>query len=315
MRPAGGRRPLGTPVAKERPNAPPDEEVAVNKPTPAHPTTPPALNVRAFGLTDTGRVRPSNEDSFLIAEMARTLWVRQTNLPQPQTHHGRNRAHLFLVADGMGGHQAGEVASALTLESVEAFVLHLLRRFSNLQADDEAGVVKDFQSALSQADARLFREVALHPEWAGMGTTLTLAFVSGCVLFVVHAGDSRCYLFRGGLLRQLTTDHTIAAELAREGVIKVADIPRSPFRHVVTNVIGGKNVGVNVEVQKVGLKAGDKVLLCSDGLSDMLDDERIARILAEESDPETACARLVAGANTAGGPDNITAVIARFETA
>lgn len=273
----------------------------------------PGLSVRAFGQSDRGQVRTSNEDSFLIAEMARTLWVRQTNLPQPQTQYGRNRAHLFLVADGMGGHAAGEVASALTLESVEAFVLHLLRRFSNLQADDEPAVLREFQTALRQADARLFQEIAQHPEWAGMGTTLTLAFVSGRVLFVIHAGDSRCYLFRERALRQLTADHTIASELVRQGVIKAAEASHSPFRHIVTNVIGGTEVGVQVEVQKIDLKTGDVVPLCSDGLSDMLDDRGMAQILSAETDPEAACTRLLAQANAAGGRDNITAIVARFE--
>src|SRR5262249_49912947 len=160
------------------------------------------------------KVRSSNEDRFLIAELARTLWVRQTNLPQPQTHHGRNRGHILLVADGMGGHQAGEVASAVTVASIEAFVLHLLKRFSNLRATDEQAVLTDLQEALRQADARIFEETAQRPEWKGMGTTLTMALASGWKLFVIHAGDSRCYLYRGGKLRQLTNDHTMAEELA-----------------------------------------------------------------------------------------------------
>src|SRR6516162_7537225 len=153
------------------------------------PVLPPVA-VHAHGLTDRGQTRPSNEDHFLIAELTRTLWVRQTSLPQQPTHHGRNRGHVFLVADGMGGHQAGEVASALTVATIEAFILHLLKRFSNLHVADEAGVLKDFQAAFSQAEARLAQEAAHHPEFAGMGTTLTLAFASGWNLFVVHAGDS-----------------------------------------------------------------------------------------------------------------------------
>jgi protein phosphatase len=284
----------------------------VKSPTSDQPGAVAGLSVRAFALTDQGRVRTSNEDSFLIAEMARTLWVRQTNLPQPQTQYGRNRAHLFLVADGMGGHNAGEVASALSLESVEAFVLHLLRRFSNLQPSDEAGVLKDFQTALRQADARLLEEAAHHPEWKGMGTTLTLAFASGRSLFVVHAGDSRCYLLRDGQLRQLTEDHTVVGELARHGALTPAQAQHHPFRHVVTNVLGGKESSLRIDVQRIDLKPGDVVLLCSDGLSDMLDNEQIAKILAAVPEPEATCARLVAAANEAGGKDNITALVAHF---
>jgi protein phosphatase len=273
----------------------------------------PPVAVRSFGLTDKGQVRTSNEDHFLIAELTRTLWVRQTSLPQQPTHHGRNRGHIFLVADGMGGHQAGEVASALTVASIEGFVLHLLKRFSNLRATDEQAVLRDFQAALRQADARLFEEAAHHPELAGMGTTLTMAFASGWNLFVVHAGDSRCYLFRGGSVRQLTADHTMAQELALRGVIRPEQVRQHQYRHVVTNVLGGNEAGVQAEMHKVSLQTGDVVLLCSDGLTDMLADDHIATILAAEREPQLACRKLVAQANAAGGKDNITAVVGRFE--
>jgi serine/threonine protein phosphatase PrpC len=274
---------------------------------------PPPVAVRSFGLTDRGRVRPTNEDQFLIAEMARTLWVRQASLPQPETHHGRNRGHVFLVADGMGGHQAGEVASALSVATIETFVLHVLHRFSNLKAADEQGVVKDFQAALRQADARIAEEAARDPARAGMGTTLTLAFVTGWKLFVLHAGDCRCYLFRRGDLRQLTADHTVAVELARQGVIRPEEVRCHPYRHTVTQFLGRGNGDGPFEVHRADLETGDVLLLCSDGLSDMLADDRIAAVLAAESDPRSACERLVAEANARGGRDNITAVVARFE--
>ena len=277
--------------------------------------TPPPIAVHSFGLSDRGQVRETNEDHFLIAELARTLWVRQTSLPQESTQYGRNRGHIFLVADGMGGHQAGEVASALTVTTIETFVLHLLRRFSNLQATDEPTVSKDFQAALCQADTRLAEESAHHPEFAGMGTTLTMAFVSGWKLFVFHAGDSRCYLYRGRQLRQLTADHTVAAELARQGVIKPDEVCHNRFRHVVTNALGGTESGVKVDVQKIDLEAGDVMLLCSDGLTDMLADERIETILKSAPDPQAAGERLVAEANDAGGRDNITVVVGQFKAA
>jgi serine/threonine protein phosphatase PrpC len=280
---------------------------------PNAPTPPPPVAVSAHGFTDRGKVRETNEDQFLIAELARTLWVKQTSLPQAPTQYGRNRGHIFLVADGMGGHRAGEVASALTVTTIETFVLHLLKRFSNLRATDEETVLTDFQAALRQADSRLAEESAHHPEFAGMGTTLTMAFASGWRLFVFHAGDSRCYLYRGGRLRQLTADHTVAAEMARQGVIKAEEVCRNRFRHFVTNALGGHESGVRVDVEKVELETGDMMLLCSDGLTDMLSDERIADVLKAESDPAAACARLVAEANDAGGPDNVTAIVARFE--
>jgi protein phosphatase len=279
----------------------------------ASPST--AFKVRAFGLTDPGKVRPSNEDNFLVADLSRTLRIQQTSLPQAATFQGRSRGHVLLVADGMGGHAAGEVASALSVEAVESFVVELLRRFSNLQASDEHGVISDLRQAVCQADARIVEEVALHPELAGMGTTLTMAFSSGSRLFVIHAGDSRCYLFRNGSLEQLTEDHTVVAEMVGRGEISAEQARHHPHRHVVTNVLGGGHAGVRVDVQRVSLEPGDVLLLCSDGLTDMLDDDRIAATLAAEPEPEAVCERLVAQANEAGGQDNITAVVARFETA
>jgi protein phosphatase len=271
--------------------------------------------VHSYGLTDRGKVRESNEDNFLIAELARTLWVRQSSVPHPHTHYGRNRGHVFLVADGMGGHLAGEVASALGVTAIEGFVLHLLRRFSNLQATDEQGVLKDFQGALREANARIFEETSHHPEWTGMGTTLTMAFASNWKLFVVHAGDSRCYLFRAGGLRQLTTDHTWVGELVRHGLLKAEQAVDHPYRHVVTNVLGGTEASVNAEVQRHDLEAGDVVLICSDGLTDMVDDGAIAAILRAEPTPQAACEKLVAAANEQGGKDNVTVIITRFDAA
>lgn len=292
-------------------------QVSRHPETPILATQPCPLIVRSFGLTDPGLVRESNEDQFLIAELARTLWVHQTSVPQSPTHYGRNRGHIFLVADGVGGHKAGEVASALSVASIEAFVLHILHRFSNLEVSDEQTVAKDFQAALRQADARLFEEASHHSEFVGMGTTLTMAFATGRKLFVIHAGDSRCYLFRGGKLRQLTLDQTVAAELARHGVIKPEQVRRHPFRHNVTNFLGDRKrsePGVQVEVQMTNLERGDKILLCSDGLTDMVAEDQIAAILATEREPQLACERLVAAANDEGGEDNITAVVACIET-
>ena len=310
---AGGPSPVRPPCEDHAMTSSDQPDTLPYAPHPAAPSVP--LAVRAFGLTDPGRVRSGNEDHFLVADLSRTLRVRQTSLPQAVTQQGRSRGHVLLVADGMGGHAAGEVASALTVETVEAFVVELLRRFSNLQADDEHGVVQDLREAVRQADARILEEAQEHPELAGMGTTLTLAFVNGRRLFVVHAGDSRCYLLRGGKLERLTEDHTLVAELVGRGAITPEQARRHPHRHVVTNVLGGDKAGVQVDVRRATLEAGDVLLLCSDGLTEMLDDERIAAVLMAETEPEAACERLVAEANEAGGKDNITAVVARFDEA
>ncbi len=147
-----------------------------------------------------------------------------------------------------------------------------------------------------------------------MGTTLTMAVVSGRRLFVAHAGDSRCYLYSGGTLRQLTTDHTLAAEMAQSGLISPGQKAHHPWRHVVTNLLGGSELGVRAEVHLLDLHPGDVLVLCTDGLTDMVPDETIAAVLAEEADPEAACQRLIDEANLNGGEDNATVVLARFDS-
>jgi PPM family protein phosphatase len=271
--------------------------------------------VRSFGVTDPGRVRPSNEDHFVIVELARTLSVHQTSVPQAKAQYSSHRGHLFLVADGMGGHQAGEVASALGVVTVEGFLLNTLKRFFHMEVPEEQNVMKEFQAALLQADARIFKEASQHPEMIGMGTTLTLAFAVDWGLLVAHAGDSRCYLFSRGDLYQLTQDHTLVAEMVRRGFLSATEASRHPSRHVVTNVLGGPEPGVQVEMHKVDLEPGDVVLLCSDGLTGMVPDARIAAILEEEREPRRACERLVAEANALGGKDNITVIVGCFADA
>jgi serine/threonine protein phosphatase PrpC len=271
--------------------------------------------VRSFALTDPGRVRPANEDHFVIVELARTMSIHQTSVPQAKVQYSSHRGHLFIVADGMGGHQAGEVASALGVVSVEGFLLNTLKRFFHLQVPEEQNVMKEFQHALMEADARIFEEAYQHPEMLGMGTTLTMAFAVNWRLLVAHAGDSRCYLLSRSGLHQLTQDHTKVAEMVRLGVLSPDEAARHPNRHVITNVLGGHEPGVRVEMHKLDLEPTDVVLLCTDGLSEMVPDTRIAAILEEEQEPRRACERLVAEANERGGKDNITAMVARFEEA
>ena len=167
------------------------------------------LTVKAFGITDTGKVRTTNEDQFLIAELTKAMRVWQTSLPEPKVQVGEERAHLFLVADGMGGHQAGERASALAVVAIEQFTLNTFKWFLGSDGTEAQKVLAQFQSALSQADARIVEEAAEHPELSGMGTTVTMAFHLGAQLCVVHVGDSRAYLYRDGELHQLTQDHTL----------------------------------------------------------------------------------------------------------
>ena len=147
-----------------------------------------------------------------------------------------------------------------------------------------------------------------------MGTTLTMAFAVDWRLFVAHADDSRCYLYSGNRLQRLTQDHTVTAEMVRKGMISPQSQANHPWRHVVTNILGGTERGVQAELHSLDLHAGDVLLLCSDGLTEMVPEGQIAGILREETLPQIACERLVAEANRLGGKDNITAVVARFES-
>jgi protein phosphatase len=271
------------------------------------------LRVRSHGLTDPGRVRPANEDSFLIADLAKAMHVQQSSLDEPETHYGAECGHLFIVADGMGGHQAGEQASSLAVRTIERETLNTLKWFFHLQGPEEKNVLGEFQAALRHADRTLFEAADRRPEFHGMGTTVTMAYALGHELFVVHVGDSRCYLYRDGRLYRLTRDHTLTAELVRRGALQPEEAAHHPYRHIITNCVGGTDPGVEVEAHKLDLAPGDLVLLCSDGLTEMVDDGRIAEVLRDETDVKSACARLVEMANQAGGKDNITVVLARFD--
>src|SRR5688500_2750496 len=166
--------------------------------------TPRVLDIKAFGITDKGRVRPANEDQFLIAELTKAMRISHTSLPEPHVRFGEERAHLFLVADGMGGHQAGETASALAVVAIEHFTLNTLKWFFASNGPEAQRVLAQFQKALREADKRILEEAAEHPELTGMGTTLTVAYFLGEDLCIVHVGDSRAYVWRQGELHQLT---------------------------------------------------------------------------------------------------------------
>jgi protein phosphatase len=271
------------------------------------------LEARCFGLTDRGKVRPSNEDQFLVAELAKALRVLHTSVTQPSLQQSSGRNYLLVVADGIGGSAGGERASALAIDSVESFVLETCQWCDQLRGREEDALFADFRRAVARAHARVLAEGSAHPALRGMGTTLTLALCLDGELFVAHAGDSRCYLFRDGLLYQLTADHTVAEELVRQGALSPDEAAQSRWSHVVTNAVGGSTAEMKVELHKVRLQAADVLLLCSDGLTGMVSDAELARVLRDQAYPEAACRRLVARANEAGGKDNITVIVARFE--
>ena len=269
--------------------------------------------VTAYGISDKGRVRRANEDQFLIAELTKTMRIWQTSLPDRDAQFGDERGHLFLVADGMGGHEGGCEASALAVMAIQQFTLNTLKWFFEANTQEAQRVLAQFQTALREADARVHQEAEEHTNLSGMGTTVTLAYHLERQLCIVHVGDSRAYLYRDQGLQQLTRDHTVVAELVRTGAIEPQDVATHRFRHVITNVVGGTETGVKVEAHALEVQPGDWILLCSDGLTEMITADAVAAALQTLSDPEAVCRRLVAHANDAGGRDNITVVAVRFD--
>lgn len=268
-----------------------------------------------FGAqTHPGKVRGNNEDHFLIARLAKTMQVYKTSLPgDGKTQVSEEEGHLIVVADGMGGAAAGERASALAVESVESFVQNTLQWFLHLGGRDEHVLLSELRESLERADRTLIESARSNPALQGMGTTLTMAYCVGSELFIVHAGDSRAYLFREGELDQLTNDHTLVQALVDDGAISSEQARRHARRHVVTNVIGGPRPGVFVEIHKLVARDGDLLLFCSDGLTEPVDDATIAEVLRDQTDPQACCNRLVDLALRGGGPDNVTAIVARYQ--
>jgi protein phosphatase len=271
--------------------------------------------VRFGARSEIGRVRGRNEDHFLVARLAKAMRVCRTNLPE---HHrdqdADEQGHLFIVADGMGGAAGGAQASRMAVESVEDFVLNAVHWFLHLGGSEEATLQAELRQALERADRQITRRSRRQPGLYGMGTTLTLAYNVGPDVFLVHAGDTRAYLLRGDRLDQITQDHTLVQLLVEGGQIRPEEARHHPRRNVVTNVVGGPTPGVYAEFHKLRLHPGDVLLLCSDGLTGPVEGPRIESALRDHrDDPEAAADRLVELALEAGGPDNVTVVVARFD--
>jgi PPM family protein phosphatase len=270
------------------------------------------LTLQSFGATDRGKVRDSNQDQFVVATLMRALWIEQSSVPQPKIQYADDRAHAFLVADGVGGEQGGEQASALAVGAIEGFLLNALGWLLALDGAADASALRDFQAAVRRADACVHAAAANDPALLGMGTTLTMAYSVGSDLFVAHAGDSRCYLKRAGALHQLTHDDTYVQELVDNGVVSASDAAHHSLRHMITNVVGGSTPGVRIEVHHLIIEPGDLLLVCTDGLTGMLSDARIQTVLEAAPNAEQACTDLIRLANDQGGTDNITVVVARY---
>jgi len=274
---------------------------------------PPRVAVSFGALTDRGKVRGKNEDHFLVARLTKTMRICATSLPSDgQAPVSEEEGYLVIVADGMGGAAAGEHASALAVESVEAFVQNTLKWFLHLGGREERVLFDELRQSLRRADQTLFERAQGNPALFGMGTTLTMAYCVADDVYIAHAGDSRAYLFRDGQLIQVTADHTVVQALVDAGMISADEARHHHRRHVVTNVLGGPSEGVHAEIHKINLRDGDVLLFCSDGLTEPVADDEIAAVLAGHADPEEAAQTLVGRALEAGGPDNVTVVVARY---
>ncbi|MBA4064317.1 MAG: serine/threonine-protein phosphatase [Isosphaera sp.] len=266
-----------------------------------------------FGMTDLGRVRRNNEDQFLVAELVKRLRVVRTSVPDIREADWSDGVvgHLLVVADGMGGMAGGEVASGLAVETISWYVTQTMPWFYRQQDGREAELEAELRQAV-EACQRTVADAAANSHLRRMGTTLTMAYVLWPRVYVVHAGDSRCYLRRGTVLHRMTKDHTVAQRAVDAGVMTAAQAENSPLGHALWNCIGGCEVGVKPDVYKATLEPGDELLLCSDGLTRRLSDVEVGNLLLAGATAEAAARSLVQAANDAGGEDNITVVVARL---
>lgn len=275
------------------------------------------LTAELGAATHIGHFRENNEDSYLTMQFSRSLERMATNLDEQMLEPNYSlTGYGLLVADGMGGMAAGEVASRLALSKLVELIVDTSDWILALKQDKEARVVmKRMTDRFFQIDQILKEEARVDDTLGGMGTTLTVAGTLGRDLVIGHIGDSRAYLLRGQTFRQLTTDHTLGQALIDAGVASSDDPATRSMRHVLTAAIGSLAEGTEPQVQRFRLTRGDQLLLCTDGLTAMVDDEIIANVLRQRESAQSACDELIELALGAGGSDNITALLARFTPA
>ncbi len=280
-------------------------------PTGSIPRKPTDAEIDVYGLSDVGRVRKENQDHFLVASLEKHLAMRMGNIPDPtlRTPDMNRLAFLMMVADGVGGGQGGAEASRFTLDAITAYVTRGMHAYYTADAGDDEAFAIALQAAALRAHTKLVERASTEPALAGMATTLTLFLGVWPRAYLLHVGDSRCYQFRDGVLQQLSRDQTMAEDLLAAGVITRDDRAHQRWSNVLSSAIGGPNT-VPV-VTGVDNEWGVVHLLCSDGLTKHVSDERITERLAHMTSARQACEALLQDALDAGGTDNITVIIAR----
>jgi len=265
-------------------------------------------------LSHQGLVRTNNEDSFLVTTLERRMRTLVTNVPARQISQNYSEvAYGMIVADGMGGAAAGEVASRTAIASLVDLVIETPDWIMRLDDEQTRQVLKRTNERIGKLAAALTEAAKINPQLSGMGTTLTLAVSLGSDLLIAHVGDSRAYLFTEGQLLRLTKDQTMAQLLADLGVISSDDVAIHHARHVLTSAITAGGSKIEVELHHLYLASGDQLLLCSDGLTDMVADNDIKAILKENKKAAESCQALVDAALAAGGKDNVTVIIAKYQ--
>jgi protein phosphatase len=260
-----------------------------------------------------GNVRPNNEDHYFTASFGRSLRTLLTNLPAGQVPERHDEVgYAFVVADGLGGEAAGEVASSLALTVAYNLFVNTSHWILPANADEVREVIERWRQRFRQIDQVLTRRAESDPTLAGMGTTMTAACSVGADLLLMHVGDSRAYLYHAGTLERLTRDQTHAQELADAGEIAHDEVAGHRARHVLTQALGRGGGAVEPEGRHTHLADGDRFLLCTDGLTEMVPDDRIADVLAHTPSSEAAARALVDLALQAGGRDNVTVVLAGY---
>jgi protein phosphatase len=264
------------------------------------------VRVTVFGKTDLGRTRDHNEDTFLVADLTQGNASLQ---PEVREHLVGERGSLFVVADGMGGAAAGEVASAMAADII---LTHLKQTWMSDPDATSQRFAFRLKEAVELANTRIHQHSKDHPELRGMGTTVTVAGILGHELYLAQVGDSRAYLIRKGEAIQLTKDQSLMQRLVEAGELTEEEAEQSERKNIILQALGPE-LRVKVDLTYQPLSQGDTVVICSDGLSGQVKKDEIAEMVKQNSDLVSLCTRLIDTANSRGGPDNITAVVARFE--
>ncbi|MFN7450526.1 MAG: PP2C family protein-serine/threonine phosphatase [Pirellula sp.] len=270
--------------------------------------------VSAQGVTHRGNVREENQDQYLIAELAPSAKVLGNSVGL--NNHSRlfspPTSYLFVVADGMGGHLGGREASTRAIQFFLSAILHSPSFRLQPSPKEPLAFTDILRTMLVGAHRELVRFALSDPDLKGMGTTLTAAYIVWPTMFVVHAGDTRCYLKRDEELILLTRDHTVAQQMIRAGRMDAAAQERSPWSNVLVNALGAGAEEVFADITTVDLQFGDRLLMCSDGINKHATDEQIKQMLIASSPLEDCANRLVEFALSDGGTDNITVLLSDF---